>query len=94
MKQLVLILKKQMKEYSNEVRDYLEVNGEEFLSRWSDMCKETNGRISYEEMMWVFKYKIPKVPWVDESNNKINITNFFREIHIPFKADDTHIYFP
>jgi len=84
----------QIAEYSETVQEYLKEKGSEFLSAWVDACDKKSGRISYEDMECILGYNFPKAKWIPLTNKKAQIDTFFNELGIPFRADETHLFFP
>lgn len=80
--------------YKAIVQNHLKFSGREILSRLSECCQKTYGRVSYEEMDEVLGFHYPKAPNVNSCDNRVCIVLFLKETGIPFKFDETHIYFP
>lgn len=80
--------------YSNEVRMYLRKHSDTFLTEFAALCEKTNGRVSYERMLDILGRDYPKATWIDRNDIKQQIEQFFMEVGIPFRADDSHLYFP
>lgn len=80
--------------YSAIVQNHLRFSGKEILERLGDCCQKTSGRITYEEMHEILGFHYPKAPYVVGVDNRVGIILFLREVGLPFKFDETHIYLP
>ena len=82
-------------QYWNAVNQYLDAKGRlAFVEEWADICEKTSGRVSYDELYELLGRDFPKAPWLNPDNRNENIIAFFEMLDVPFKADETHIYFP
>lgn len=87
-------LENQKKIYSDEVRRYLSEKRDSLIYEFSDLCQKYHGRIAYEDMLTVLGKDFPRPQWIHSSKTNEQIVAFFTEVGIPFRADETHLYFP
>ena len=87
-------LKAQRRIYSDEVNRYLYNKRDSLICEFSDLCQKYHGRIAYEDMLIVLGKDFPKPQWIHGSKTNEQIVAFFAEVGIPFRADETHLYFP
>lgn len=85
---------KNKKIYNRIVQNHLKLSGKDILERLADMCEMTSGRISYKQMQEVLGAHYPKAPYAKCFDERISIILFLRELKLPFKFDDFHIYLP
>lgn len=82
-------------EYWSAVQQYLVENDRfTFVEKWADICEKTNGRVSYDDLYEILGKDFPRAPWLAANDRDANIRAFFEMLEIPFKADETHMYFP
>ena len=79
--------------YETEVQEFCKKNSATLMDSFASLCESTNGRVSYEQLKEIL-VDFPKAPWLDRFNYPEQLKAVFRQIQIPFKAEDTHIYFP
>ena len=80
--------------YSAIVQNHLKFSGREIFERLSDCCEKTHGRITYEDMHEILGFHYPKAPYAVGVDNRVCIVLFLKEVGIPFKFDETHVYLP
>lgn len=80
--------------YATIVKNYLKLSGDCFVETLGYECERTNGKLTYFQIYNVLGLHYPKAPYVNKEDTRACILLFLKETGIPFKFDDTHVYFP
>lgn len=76
------------------IQNHLKMYGDGILENMTKICKTTNGRITYFQMLKVLGFSICNCERSDDKNMKACVILYLRETNIPFKYDETYIYLP
>lgn len=85
---------KEQEVYSAIVKNHLRFSGRNIVERLSDTCMYNNGQLTYFQIQTVLGFHYPRAPYVDKNNVHMCILIFLKEMGLPFKFDDTYVYFP
>lgn len=80
--------------YGAIVRNHLKFSGCRILDALSECCVNYDGRITYFQAHTILGAGYPKAPFVNKADVRACIILFLKETGIPFKFDDTYLYFP
>ncbi len=80
--------------YGAIVKNHMNFSGCRILEALSDCCYKNDGRITYFEAKVILGAGYPKAPFVNKSDIRACIILFLKETGIPFKFDDSYLYFP
>ena len=85
---------KKEKQYKQIVNNYLKLSGSDIMTRLSECCEKTSGKITYDEMQKIIGVHYPRAPYAIKADYRVNIILFLKETGMLFKFDDNHIYIP
>lgn len=80
--------------YSAIVKNHLNFSGRNILEALANACYKNEGRITYFEAKMILGIGYPKAPFVNKSDVRACIILFLKETGIPFKFDESYLYFP
>ena len=80
--------------YGAIVRNHLKLSGCHILDALSECCKNYDGRITYFQAKLILGTGYPKAPFVNKEDMRACIILVLKETGIPFKFDDSYLYFP
>lgn len=80
--------------YSAIVKNHLKLSGNCIVNNLAEECDHTGGRLTYFQMQRVLGFHYPRAPYVKKDNIQACTILFLKEMGIPFKFDDTYVYFP
>lgn len=80
--------------YEAVVQNHLKHTGRDILTRLSECCEKTHGRISYPQMNEILGRHYPKALKSSSVDNRICIIIFLNQVGLLFRFDENHVYFP
>ena len=80
--------------YKAIVQNHLKLSGMCIMERLAYYCEKTKGRLDYEQVEEVLGFHYPKAPYIGKMDKRVSIIMFLKATGIPFKFNETHVYFP
>lgn len=80
--------------YSAIAKNHLRFSGSCIVEHLSEECERTGGKLTYFQLQRILGFHYPRAPYVNKDDTRACIIIFIKEMGIPFKFDDTYVYFP
>ncbi|MBQ8043171.1 MAG: hypothetical protein IJ272_03345 [Clostridia bacterium] len=80
--------------YGAIVKNHLRFSGRYILDSLSDYCEQNGSRLTYYQAQRVLGFHYPRAPYVNKEDTRACTILFLKETGLPFKFDDTYVYFP